>query len=84
MMGIGQPFDPDHLHEECASSKCRPSIMLQYIDQYPEALAIADNDGNLPLHTLLTNWSASACTGTDSMDIALLIMDKYPAAVAPT
>jgi ankyrin repeat protein len=61
------------IHEECRN-QCRSSIILTYIDQHPESLAIADKHGRLPLHILLNNRSSS-------IDIALMMIEKYPAAL---
>jgi hypothetical protein len=65
-------IDELNLHEEC-SEKCRSSVILRYIEQYPESLAKVDDSGCLPLHRLLENMSSS-------IDVALLMMEKYPAA----
>jgi ankyrin repeat protein len=61
------------IHEEC-ENQCRSSIILAFIDQHPESLAIADNLGRLPLHILLDNKSSS-------IDLALMMIEKYPAAL---
>jgi hypothetical protein len=66
-------IDQLYIHEECMN-QCRSSILLQYIDRYPEALAQADAEGYLPLHRLLWNESSST-------ELALMMMDKYPAAL---
>jgi ankyrin repeat protein len=61
------------IHEEY-QNQCRSSIILRYIDQYPESLARVDDSGSLPLHLLLRNKAAS-------IDTVLMVMEKYPAAV---
>jgi hypothetical protein len=61
------------IHEEC-KNQCRSSIIMQYIQQHPESLAIADVDGYLPLHSLLMHRSSS-------IDDALAMIEKYPAAL---
>jgi ankyrin repeat protein len=61
------------IHEEC-KNQCRSSIILTCIDQHPQLLPIADDQGRLPLHTLLSNKSSS-------IDVALLMIEKYPAAL---
>jgi hypothetical protein len=65
--------DPYFLNSEC-KNQCRTSIILQHIEQYPESLARADEQGYLPLHRLL--WKKSS-----SIHLALTIMEKYPAAL---
>jgi ankyrin repeat protein len=64
-----------NFHEECYY-RCRSSIIMQYIELYPESLAVdrADKDGYLPLHRVLSNRSSS-------IDIGLMVMEKYPAAL---
>jgi hypothetical protein len=61
------------LHEEC-KNQCRSSIILQYIDRYPECLTNVDGDGCMPLHRLLLNQAAS-------IDVTLRLIEKYPAAL---
>jgi hypothetical protein len=61
------------MHEEC-ENQFRLYVMLQYIKQHPESLAIADNCGDLPLHILLIKRSSS-------IDIALMMIGKNPAAL---
>jgi hypothetical protein len=61
------------IHKECWN-QCRSSIILTYIDQHPESLAIASEHRWLPLHILLSNTSSS-------IDIALMMSEKYPAAL---
>jgi hypothetical protein len=67
-------IDEYALHKEC-KNQCRPSVIVQYIEVYPQKLAINSlGMGNLPLHGLLRNQSSSA-------DLALMMIDKYPAAL---
>jgi hypothetical protein len=61
------------IHEEC-KNQCRSSIIMRYIELYPESLSVADNDGYLPLHRLLMNRSST-------IDDALAMIEKYPAAL---
>jgi hypothetical protein len=61
------------LHLEC-KNQCRSSIIRQYIELYPEALAKADCFSNLPLHVLLLNRSSPA-------ELAFYMINKYPAAL---
>jgi len=61
------------LHLEC-KNQCRSAIIRKCIELYPEALAEADKDGYLPLHRLLENEFSS-------VEDALLMMEKYPAAL---
>jgi ankyrin repeat protein len=72
-----QPLDDDidqlDNHEQCFL-QCRSSIILQYIEQYPDSLSMADDKGHLPLHRVLLNEAAS-------IDITLLLIEKYPAAL---
>jgi ankyrin repeat protein len=58
---------------EC-KTLCRYSVLSQYFRRYPESLAIPDWSGYLPLHWVLTNTTSSIST-------ALMMMEKYPAAV---
>jgi hypothetical protein len=66
-------IDELDLHEECLNA-CRSSIIMQYMDQYPEELARPDECGLLPLHSLLCNESSSE-------DLAFMMIEKYPAAL---
>jgi ankyrin repeat protein len=66
-------LDKLDIHEECMN-QCRSSIILQYIQQYPESISKVDEQGNLPLHRLLRNQSST-------MDVTLMMMEKYPAAL---
>jgi ankyrin repeat protein len=61
------------IHEEC-KKKCRSSILWQYIERYPQALAQEDSLRSLPLHTILKNSSSK-------VEDALMIIDKYPPAL---
>jgi hypothetical protein len=61
------------LHIECRY-QCRSSIISRFIELYPEALAIADGRGYLPLHSLIQSKSSSVAD--DSM-----MIEKYPAAL---
>jgi ankyrin repeat protein len=61
------------LHIEC-KNQCRSSIISKCIELYPESLAQATMTGYLPLHSLLWNKSSS-------MDDALMMIEKYPAAL---
>jgi ankyrin repeat protein len=63
-----------NIHEECRNQG-RSSIILPYIDLHPTPLARADEQGCLPLHSLLANKASS------SIDMALMMIEKYPAAV---
>jgi hypothetical protein len=69
------PDDIDKLdiHIECRY-KCRSSIILQYVERYPESLARADDEGCLPLYLLLTNRESS-------IDLTAMMIDKYPTAL---
>jgi hypothetical protein len=49
----------------------RSSIILQYVERHPEALAQV-NWGRLPIYSLLENISSST-------DLALMMIEKYPA-----
>jgi hypothetical protein len=61
------------LHVECAD-RWRSAIISQCIELYPEALALAGKEGLLPIHyALADNFS--------SMDIFLMMIEKYPAAI---
>jgi ankyrin repeat protein len=66
-------FDYLLLHIEC-KNQCRPSIISQCIERYPEALAIADGQGYLPLYWLIRSKSSS-------VEDALMMIEKYPAAL---
>jgi ankyrin repeat protein len=67
-------IDELDIHDEC-KSRCRSSIIAKYIERYPESLAKVDDvEGSLPLHLLLENPSSS-------IDDALMMIEKYPAAV---
>jgi hypothetical protein len=66
-------FDPRYLHGECMS-QCRSSLILPYIEQYPESLAVVDADGYLPLHILLLH-------GSSPIDVALMMIEKHPVAL---
>jgi ankyrin repeat protein len=64
------------IHLEC-QYQCRSSIILACIELYPDTDCIfteADEDGNLPLHILLSNKSST-------VQDALMMIDKYPAAL---
>jgi hypothetical protein len=65
--------DAIDIHTECAY-QCRSSIILEYIELYPEILAKADDYSYLPLHVLLGNEASS-------IDIALMMIEKYPTAL---
>jgi hypothetical protein len=66
-------LDELDLHEECRS-QCRSSIIMQYIELYPESLTRDDILGYLPLHLVFLNESSS-------IELALTIIEKYPAAL---
>jgi hypothetical protein len=71
-----QPYNGIHeldIYAEC-HYQCRSSIMRQYIELYPEALAKANEAGDLLLHLLLWNEASS-------VDDALLMIETYPAAL---
>jgi hypothetical protein len=77
MMNISEHDVHDHvdihgldLHQEC-KNQCRSSIILQYIELYPDSLAKADEEKYLPLHRLLENKLSS-------IDVALTMIEKYP------
>jgi ankyrin repeat protein len=61
------------IHHEC-TYQCRNPIILQEIDNYPDALSITDEDGCLPLHRLLENSLSTS-------DLALILIEKYAAAL---
>jgi hypothetical protein len=61
------------LHLEC-ETQGRSSVITKCIELYPEALATADSALNLPLHRFLHNTSST-------IDVALMIIEKYPAAL---
>jgi hypothetical protein len=62
------------LHMECFG-RCRPTIISQCIDLYPEGLAVATEETlRLPLHWLLYSKSSW-------IEDALLMIEKYPAAL---
>jgi hypothetical protein len=63
------------LHIECRN-QCRSVIISKCIELYPKALAEMDEKGYLPLHSLLANALLSS-----SIDDALVMIEKYPAAV---
>jgi ankyrin repeat protein len=54
--------------------QCRPAIISKCVEIYPEALAIADRQGCLPLHYFLGRSSSS-------IDMALMMIEKYPASL---
>jgi ankyrin repeat protein len=66
-----------NIHTECMF-QCRETVILKYIHRYPEALAISDKsivgDGNLPLHSLLSNMRSAT-------NAALTMIEKYPTAL---
>jgi ankyrin repeat protein len=64
------------LHIEC-KHRCRSIIISKRIKLYPEALAVADRIGFLPLHWLLMNRP-----GPSSIEDALMLIMKYPAALS--
>jgi hypothetical protein len=61
------------LHIECCDHR-RSSIISRCIELYPEALAIADGHGFLPLHWLMSSESSTVAD-------ALMMIEKYPAAL---
>jgi hypothetical protein len=61
------------LHLECMI-QCRSLILSKCIELYPESLAKADYDGQLPLHRLLSNKSST-------IPLALMLIEKYPTAL---
>jgi ankyrin repeat protein len=61
------------LHLEC-QHQCRSAIIMKCIELYPEALAIENKDGALPLHLLL--WSSSS-----TIENVLMMIEKYPEAL---
>jgi hypothetical protein len=61
------------IHIEC-KNQCRSSILLQYMERYPESVSKVDERGYMPLHCLLENQSSS-------IDLAWMMMEKYPAAL---
>jgi ankyrin repeat protein len=66
------------LHLACIG-QCRSSIVAKCIELYPEALAKADRFSSFPLYLLLWNpntWNQPAIT-----ELALHMIDKYPAAL---
>jgi hypothetical protein len=66
--------DDEHpLHLECRT-QCRSPIISKYIELYPESLTMTDDSGYLPLHLLVCNQSSS-------IEDALTIIEKYPAAL---
>jgi hypothetical protein len=71
-VGIGE-LD---IHEEC-KNRCRSSILLKYIELYPESLAQPNNEGDLPLHVLL--WHE--ISGVDAFRMSMMMIEKYPAAL---
>jgi hypothetical protein len=68
----------DQLYSSAFHTGCkvqrRSSIISRCIELYPEALAHADEEGDLPLHWLLDNNSSTT-------EDALAMIEKYPAAV---
>jgi hypothetical protein len=68
----------DHVYEldthlEC-DTLCRYAVLRKRFDQFPLSFAEVDVLDALPLHVLLWNqWS--------SIDTALMMMEKYPAAL---
>jgi ankyrin repeat protein len=66
----------DDLDELEIDEDKRSSIILQYIDRYPESLAGANKEGNLPLHRIILNKSSNI----DPL-LILTIMERYPAAL---
>jgi ankyrin repeat protein len=63
----------DNIHEEC-KNQCRSSIILPYVELYPESLAKVDEDGCLPLHLVVSHK-------TSPDYLALKMIEKYPAAL---
>jgi ankyrin repeat protein len=61
------------LHIEC-SVQCRSTIIAKCIELYRDALSLATDQGDLPLHVMLGNRSSS-------IEAALSIIKHYPAAV---
>jgi ankyrin repeat protein len=61
------------LHLECSNNH-RSSIIAKCIELYPEALSVAGKMGYLPFHCLLASKISS-------IDDAIMMIDKYPAAV---
>jgi ankyrin repeat protein len=61
------------LHIECRKL-CRSDVISECVKLYPDALAKADNNGDLPLHLLLQNHDSS-------IDDAIKMLKKYPAAL---
>jgi ankyrin repeat protein len=72
---IEEELQDTGMHEECRY-QCRSSIILKYIELYPESLATIDKDRNLPLHCLLGNYNQIS-----TIEDALMMIDKHPAAV---
>jgi ankyrin repeat protein len=61
------------LHIECKYS-CRPIVIWKCFEISPEALAIADGTGNMPLHWLL--WDVLS-----TIDDVMKMIEKYPKAL---
>jgi ankyrin repeat protein len=61
------------LHIECRR-QCRLPLITKFIELYPESLATVDQGGCLPLHAVLKNE-------TSTVDVALMMIEKYPAAI---
>jgi ankyrin repeat protein len=73
MCELDAHIDMLDLHMECRD-QCRSSVISQYLERHPEALAQIDKDGYLPLHALLFNISSSRA-------LALMMIEQYPAAL---
>jgi hypothetical protein len=61
------------LHMECIYQS-RSSILMKCMELNPEALEVADCEGHLPLHCLLSNQASST-------EDALMMIEKYPEAL---
>jgi hypothetical protein len=63
------------IHIECIYRR-RSLIITKCIELYPEALGKADVQGYLPLHRIVSQRSS-----TLSVDVILMMIEKYPAAL---
>jgi hypothetical protein len=66
-------IDDLSLNEEC-TGLCRSAVISKCVEQNPEDLEKPDENGNLPLHSLL--WNEASTT-----EDALMLIEKYPEAL---
>jgi hypothetical protein len=61
------------LHMEC-KTQCRSDIITRCIELYPQSISIAETEGYLPLHYVISHPSSSEAT-------TLMLIEKYPQAI---